>query len=102
MPAYSAAEVMSKITPGFEALVSKASRGIEDPQMLREDPPTQNIQVIAISANAMLHRINKSLGAGFFHYLTKPTKVVEFMDVVDVGLDSSRTASDSAIGKGAS
>ena len=30
MLGYTAAEVMNKITPGFEALVFKASRGIED------------------------------------------------------------------------
>jgi PAS domain S-box-containing protein len=76
--------------------------GIGALKILREDPLTQHIPVIAISANAMPHDIHKGLEAGFFRYLTKPIKVVEFMDVVDVALEFSRTASDSAIGRGAS
>ena len=76
--------------------------GIEALKILRENPLTQHIPVIAISANAMPHDIHKGLEAGFFRYLTKPIKVVEFMDVVDLALEFSRTASDRAIGKGAS
>jgi CheY-like chemotaxis protein len=30
--------------------------------------------------------IQKGLQSGFFWYLTKPIKVVEFMDVIDVAL----------------
>ena len=76
--------------------------GIEALKILRENPLTQHIPVIAISANAMPHDIHKGLEAGFFRYLTKPIKVVEFMDVVDLALEFSRTASDRAFGKGAS
>ena len=76
--------------------------GIGALKILREDALTQHIPVIAISANAMPHDIHKGLEAGFFRYLTKPIKVVEFMDVVDLALEFSRTASDSAIGKGVS
>ena len=76
--------------------------GIEALKILRENPLTQHIPVIAISANAMPHDIHKGLEAGFFRYLTKPIKVVEFMVVVDLALEFSRTASDRAIGKGAS
>jgi DNA-binding response OmpR family regulator len=50
----------------------------------------------------MPHDIHKGLEAGFFRYLTKPIRVIEFMDVVDLALEFSRTASDSTIGKGAS
>jgi len=57
---------------------------------------TQHIPVVAISANAMPHDIYKGLQAGFFRYLTKPIKVIEFMDAVDVALEFSRTASRSA------
>src|ERR1700688_1121527 len=76
--------------------------GIGALKILREDPLTQHIPVIAISANAMPHDIRKGLEAGFFRYLTKPIRVVEFIDVVDVALEFSRTASGSTIGKGAS
>jgi signal transduction histidine kinase/ActR/RegA family two-component response regulator len=76
--------------------------GIGALKILREDPLTRHIPVIAISANAMPHDIHKGLEAGFFRYLTKPIRVVEFMDVVDLALEFSRTASGSTIGKGAS
>jgi signal transduction histidine kinase/ActR/RegA family two-component response regulator len=76
--------------------------GIGALKILREDPLTQHIPVVAISANAMPHDIHKGLEAGFFRYLTKPIRVIEFMDVVDLALEFSRTASGSTIGKGAS
>jgi CheY-like chemotaxis protein len=67
--------------------------GIGALKILREDPLTQHIPVVAISANAIPHDIRKGLEAGFFRYLTKPIKVIEFMDAVDVALDVSRAAS---------
>ncbi len=73
--------------------------GISALKILREDPLTQHIPVVAISANAMPHDIHKGLEAGFFRYLTKPIKVTEFMDAVDIALEFSRTTS--AHGKGA-
>ena len=76
--------------------------GIGALKILREDPLTERIPVVAISANAMPHDIQKGLEAGFFRYLTKPIKVIEFMDAVDVALEFSRTASGSANEKGAS
>ena len=48
---------------------------------------TAHIPVIALSANAMPRDIEKGLKAGFFRYLTKPIKVHEFMDTLDVALD---------------
>jgi len=54
--------------------------------ILAEDPATRHIPVIAISANAMPRDIEKGLEAGFFRYLTKPIKVNEFMDTLDVAL----------------
>ena len=42
--------------------------------------------MIALSANAMPRDIEKGLEAGFFRYLTKPIKVNEFMDTLDVAL----------------
>jgi CheY-like chemotaxis protein len=63
--------------------------GIEALKILREDPATAHIPVIALSANAMPRDIEKGLQAGFFWYLTKPIKVTEFMDVLDVALEFS-------------
>ena len=61
--------------------------GFEALKLLRSDPATEHIPVIAISANAMPLDIEKGLQAGFFRYLTKPIKVVEFMDALDVALE---------------
>jgi PAS domain S-box-containing protein len=54
--------------------------------ILREDPATAHIPVIALSANAVPRDIEKGLAAGFFRYLTKPIKINEFMDALDVAL----------------
>jgi PAS domain S-box-containing protein len=53
---------------------------------LREDPATAHIPVLALSANAMPRDIEKGLEAGFFRYLTKPIRVHEFMNAVDLAL----------------
>ena len=63
--------------------------GIQALKILHEDPLTAHIPVIAISANAMPSDIKKGLEAGFFRYLTKPIKVNEFMNVVDLALEFS-------------
>jgi PAS domain S-box-containing protein len=75
--------------------------GIDALKILNEDPLTQNIPVVAISANAMLHDIHKGLEAGFFRYLTKPIKVTEFMETVDLALEFARTAASREALKGA-
>ena len=56
-------------------------------RMLREDPTTAHIPVIALSANAMPRDIEKGLEAGFFRYLTKPIKIKEFMETLEEALD---------------
>jgi len=61
--------------------------GIEAMKLLREDPATRHIPVVALSANARAGDIQKGLLAGFFQYLTKPIKVNEFMDTLDVALE---------------
>ena len=61
--------------------------GIEALKILREDPITALIPVIALSANAMPRDIEKGLQAGFFRYLTKPIRVNEFMDTLDTALE---------------
>jgi CheY-like chemotaxis protein len=60
--------------------------GIEALKILREDPVTSHIPVIALSANAMPRDIEKGLQAGFFSYLTKPIKIQEFMDTLEAAL----------------
>jgi len=65
--------------------------GITALRILAEDPATAHIPVIALSANAIPRDIEKGLEAGFFRYLTKPIKVNEFMDTLDVALKFSKT-----------
>ncbi len=60
--------------------------GVQVMRILHEDPVTAHIPVIAISANAMPRDIEKGLAAGFFRYLTKPIKVDEFMETLDLAL----------------
>ena len=67
--------------------------GIQALKILRADPATAHIPVVAISANAMPRDIAKGLAAGFFRYLTKPIKVNEFMDTLDAALKFSTTES---------
>ena len=67
--------------------------GIEALRILRADPATAHIPVVALSANAMLRDIEKGLAAGFFRYLTKPIKVTEFMETLDMALQFAQTAS---------
>ena len=61
--------------------------GIEAMKILREDPVTAHIPIVALSANAMPRDIRKGLEAGFFRYLTKPIKVNEFMDTLRMALE---------------
>jgi signal transduction histidine kinase/ActR/RegA family two-component response regulator len=61
--------------------------GIEALRILREDPATAHIPVVALSANAMPRDIEKGLQAGFFRYLTKPIKVNEFMDTLGIAFE---------------
>ncbi len=65
--------------------------GIKALRILAEDPTTAHIPVVALSANAMPHDIEKGLEAGFFNYLTKPIKVIQFMDALDVALKFAKT-----------
>jgi PAS domain S-box-containing protein len=55
-------------------------------KILLNDPGTAHIPVMALSANAVPRDIEKGMEAGFFRYLTKPIKVTEFMDALDVAL----------------
>jgi CheY-like chemotaxis protein len=61
--------------------------GIKALKILREDPTTAHIPVVALSANAKPRDIVKGLEAGFFRYLTKPIKVQDFMDTLNAALE---------------
>ncbi|MEZ0307102.1 MAG: ATP-binding protein [Ramlibacter sp.] len=64
--------------------------GIEAMKILRADPSTAHIPIIALSANAIPRDIEKGLEAGFFDYITKPIKVARFMEALDAALVHAR------------
>jgi PAS domain S-box-containing protein len=61
--------------------------GTDALKMLRDDATTAHIPVIALSANAMPRDIQRGLEAGFFRYLTKPIKVTEFLNTLNIALE---------------
>jgi CheY-like chemotaxis protein len=71
--------------------------GLQALSILREDPATRHIPVLALSANAMPHDIEKGLEAGFFRYLTTPIRINEFMEALDLALEFAETGSKGAV-----
>ena len=71
--------------------------GVDALRILRADPSTAHIPVIALSANAMPRDIEMGLEAGFFNYLTKPIKVDEFMDALDSALEFAHATASRAV-----
>ena len=63
--------------------------GLEAMKILRADPATAHIPIVALTANAMSHDIKNGLDAGFFRYLTKPIVVGEFMAALGTALEFS-------------
>jgi CheY-like chemotaxis protein len=68
--------------------------GLQALKLLREDPLTRSIPVVALSANAMPRDIDRGLEAGFFRYLTKPIKITEFMLALDQSLELAQVQAD--------
>jgi CheY-like chemotaxis protein len=60
--------------------------GVTAMEILRDDPATAHIPVVALSANANPRDIEMSLAKGFFRYLTKPIKIKEFTDTLNSAL----------------
>jgi signal transduction histidine kinase/ActR/RegA family two-component response regulator len=60
--------------------------------ILRGDPATAHIPVVALSANAMPRDIKRGLDAGFLRYLTKPIKVDELMETLTEALELAAAA----------
>ena len=73
--------------------------GLEAMRILRADPATAHIPIIALSANAVPRDIEHALAAGFFKYLTKPIKVDQFMEALDMALTISQTAAQATAGR---
>ncbi|MBF0166816.1 MAG: PAS domain S-box protein [Alphaproteobacteria bacterium] len=61
--------------------------GIQALELLKADPNTAHIPIIAISANAMPRDVKRGMEVGFFRYLTKPIKLNEFMEALDAALE---------------
>ena len=57
--------------------------GMDAVKLLRNDPRTAQIPVIALTANAMPRDVEKGLAAGFFRYLIKPINIDEFTDAIN-------------------
>jgi len=58
-------------------------------RILRLDPLTAHIPVIALTANAMPRDVEKGLAEGFVSYLTKPIDIGKFLASVDQALQLS-------------
>ena len=56
--------------------------GYEVLEELKRNPQTADIPVIAISANAMPHDLEKAEHAGFHDYLTKPIDIAEVLAAI--------------------
>jgi signal transduction histidine kinase/CheY-like chemotaxis protein len=64
--------------------------GREAMRILRADPATAGIPVIAVSAAAMPNMVSSGLELGYFRYLVKPYDLVDLTDAVDSAIDVSR------------
>jgi len=73
--------------------------GVDAMRVLRADPSTAHIPIIALSANAVPRDIAKALDAGFFSYITKPIKVEHFMETLEVAMKRPQSTSTPAAGK---
>lgn len=55
-------------------------------KLLRKDPRTAHIPVMALSGDALPHSIKTGLKLGFFRYLTKPIRVNDFTEALNAAL----------------
>jgi len=63
--------------------------GIEAIGVLRADPSTASIPVVAVTASVMTHDRNLITEAGFDGYVGKPINLKEFLDTVQRMLEKS-------------
>mgnify|MGYP001263821409 CR=1 FL=1 len=66
--------------------------GFEVLSVLKSDPVTNAIPVMALSANAMPHDIARGESAGFDHYLTKPLQIECLLDALNDLVGASEMA----------
>jgi PAS domain S-box-containing protein len=62
--------------------------GLDALRILKQDPATAHIPVIAVSANALPGDVQNGLGEGFYRYLTKPIVINKLMDAINLALDN--------------
>jgi CheY-like chemotaxis protein/nitrogen-specific signal transduction histidine kinase len=60
--------------------------GFEVLAQLRKDEQTQNIPVIALSANDTAHQLERGHDAGFLSYMVKPLDIKKFLQSIDFAL----------------
>lgn len=68
--------------------------GFEVLRLLQENPRTQNIPVIALSANAMNRDVERGKEAGFNEYLTKPVEVARLLSLAERMLSPRQPQND--------
>lgn len=61
--------------------------GFEALGLLRKNPETRDIPVVAVTASAMQDQVKRITSAGFDDFLTKPINLQRFIAVVDTLLD---------------
>ena len=71
--------------------------GLEALKVLRADPETCAIPVLALTANAMPRDIERGLSAGFFRYLTKPIDIAAFNAAIDSTLAHVRALAEGGV-----
>jgi CheY-like chemotaxis protein len=64
--------------------------GLDALRILRQDPGTERIPVIALTAAATERDKQRGMQAGFYRYLTKPVKLGELVTALDVLLSDRR------------
>ncbi len=64
--------------------------GITAGKIIRGDPDTKNIKMIAVTSFAMLGDKERIMEAGFDHYIAKPINTRELPDLVNRILDSEK------------
>jgi signal transduction histidine kinase/ActR/RegA family two-component response regulator len=63
--------------------------GSEALEILKNDPSTAHIPVIALTASAMQNEIDRGLALGFFAYITKPVRIRQLFDTIQSAIAST-------------